>query len=134
MAASAAQAGSASKCPVALNHLDLRYYHAGGQSIPQLKLVFTNETEKTVTDMTFSLSILDPEGNSHPYAEPLTYRRDISPGQQQRSHTWTLETSSIDMHHTGEGLNLLEVQFADGSAWKDDGSLACSLVIDFHAK
>jgi len=125
---------SPSKCPVSLNRLDLRYNHAGGQSLPQLKLAFTNQTEKTIADMTFSLSILDSEGNPHPYIDNLSYRRDVPPGNQQRSHTWTLDAASVDMHHTGENMTLLEVQFADNTSWKDDGSQACSLLVDFHPK
>ena len=123
-----------SKCPVGLNRLDLRYNHAGGQSVPQLKLAFVNQTEKTIAAMTFSLSILDSDGNPHPYTENLTYRRDVPPGGQQRSHTWTLNTSNVDMHHTGESMTLLEVQFADDTSWKDDGSQACTLLVDFHPK
>jgi hypothetical protein len=123
-----------SKCPVSLNRLDLRFNHAGGQSVPQLKLAFVNQTEKTIAAMTFSLSILDSDGNPHPYTENLTYRRDVPPGTQQRSHTWSLDTSNVDMHHTGESMTLLEVQFADDTSWKDDGSQACTLLVDFHPK
>lgn len=127
-------AQSQTKCPIALNRLDLRYNHAGGQSVPQLKLAFANQTDKIVSNMTFSLSILDSEGNPHPYSENLTYHRDIPPGNQQRSHTWTLDSASVDMHHTGESMTLLDVQYSDNSSWKDDGSQACSLTVDFHAK
>ena len=123
-----------SKCPVSLNRLDLRYNHSGGQSIPQLKLAFTNHTDKTITGMTFSLSILDSEGNPRPYSENLSYHRDVPPGDQQRSHAWTLDPTSVDMHHTGESMTLLAVQFADDSSWKDGGSQACTLLVDFHAK
>lgn len=134
IAHAAQSAGAASKCPISLNRLDLRYNHAGGQSIPQLKLAFANQTEKTVSNMIFSLSILDSEGNPHPYSENLSYRRDIPTGSQQRTHTWNLDAVSVDMHHTGESMTLLEVEFADGTAWKDDGSQACTLLVDFHAK
>ena len=123
-----------SKCPISLNRLDLRYNHAGGESVPQVKLAFVNRTDKTIGAMTFSLSILDSEGNPHPYFQNLTYRRDVPPGPQQRSHTWTLDTSNVDMHHTGENMTLLEVDFGDGSSWKDDGSESCTLLVDFHPK
>ena len=122
------------KCPISLNRLDLRYNHAGGQSIPQLKLAFTSHTDKTITSMTFSLSILDSEGNPRPYSENLSYHRNVPPGDQQRSHAWTLDSTSVDMHHSGESMTLLAVQFADDSSWKDDGSQACTLLVDFHAK
>lgn len=122
------------KCPISLNRLDLRYNHAGGQSVPQLKLAFANQTEKTLTSITFALSVLDVQGNPHPYTENLTFRRDIPPGNQQRSHTWNLDPASVDMHHTGESLTLLEAGFADGTSWKDDGTQTCTLLVDFHAK
>lgn len=125
---------SATKCPISLDRLDLRYNHAGGVSVPQLKLAFANRTDKTITDMLLNLSILDPEGNPHPYSDDLTYHRDIPPGPQPRSHTWTLDAASVDMHHAGESVTLQQVQFADGTTWKDDGSLACTLSVDFHAK
>jgi hypothetical protein len=125
---------SPAKCPISLNRLDLRYNHAGGQSIPQVKLAFTNQSNKVISALTFSLSILDPQGNAHPYNENLTYHRDIPPDDQQRSHTWTLDSASVDMHHSGESLTLLETQFADGVDWKDDGSQACTLTVDFHPK
>ena len=130
----AAQAVSSVKCPVGLDRLDLRYNHAGGQSVPQLRLVFTNLTDKTITNMVLALSILDPEGNSHTYPENLTHHREIAPGTPQRSHLWNLDMASVDMHHSGESVTLQEVQFADGTAWKDDGSLACTLSVDFHPK
>jgi len=121
-------------CPITLNRLDLRYNHAGGQSVPQLKLAFVSHTEKTVESTTFALSILDTQGNAHPYPEDLTYRHPIPPGNQQRSHTWTLDPAAIDMHHAGESLTLLQVDFADGSSWKDNGFQACTLLVDFHAR
>lgn len=129
-----AQSTPPPKCPISLNRLDLRYNHAGGQSVPQLKLAFASQTEKTLTSMTFALSVLDAQGNPHPYTENLTFRREISPGNQQRSHTWNLDPASVDMHHTGESLTLLEVDFADGTSWKDDGTQTCTLLVDFHAK
>jgi hypothetical protein len=122
------------RCPIGLERLDLRYNHVGGESVPQLKLAFTNRSEKTITSMLFSLSILDSAGNPHPYIENLSYRRDIPPGDQQRSHTWNLDRASIDMHHSGESVTLLETQFADGTEWKDDGSQSCTLLVDFHPK
>ena len=123
-----------SKCPVSLNRLDLRYNHAGGESLPQVKLAFVNQTDKTIADMTFSLATLDSDGNTRPYTETLSYRHDVPAGTQQRSHTWTLDPANVDMHHTGESMTLLEVQFADNTTWKDDGSQACTLVVDFHPK
>ena len=124
----------AMKCPINLVRLDLRYNHAGGVSVPQLRLAFTNGTDKTITDILLLLSILDSQGNSHPYSEDLTYHREIAPGAQAHSHIWNLDAASVDMHHAGESVTLQKVQFADGTVWKDDGSLACTLSVDFHPK
>jgi hypothetical protein len=123
-----------SSCPVSFEHLDLRYNHAGGVSVPQLKLAFTNRVEKTISYMVIGLTILDPEGNAQPYPKNLAHKTQIPPGNEQRLHTWTLDTGSVDMHHTGESVTLLNVEYTDGTAWKDDGSLACTLSVDFHAK
>lgn len=132
--ASAQTSGSASHCPISLDRLDLRYNHAGGQSVPQLKLAFVSRTERTVSYLNFAVTILDSQGNPHPYTQDLSYRHDIPPGSQQRSHTWNLDPAAVDMHHSGESITLLGAQFADGTAWKDDGSLACTLAVDFHPK
>jgi len=122
------------KCPSSLDRLDLRYNHAGGASVPQLRLAFTSQTHRTITDMLLLLSILDFQGNSHPYPDDLTYHREITPGMQPHSHIWNLDAASVDMHHAGESVTLQKVQFADGTIWKDDGSLVCTLSVDFHPK
>ena len=124
----------AAKCPVNLDRLDLRYNHAGGESVPQLRLAFTSRADKTITNILLLLSILDSQGNSHPYPDDLTYHWEITPGSQPHSQIWTLDAASVDMHHAGESLTLQKVQFADGTIWKDDGSLACTLTVDFHPK
>jgi len=130
----AAPAEPAVTCPINLDRLDLRYNHAGGVSVPQLRLAFTNGTDKTITDILILLSILDSQGNSNPYSGDLTYHREIAPGAQPHSHIWNLDAASVDMHHAGESVTLQKVQFADGTVWKDDGSLACTLSVDFHPK
>ncbi|HEX3469891.1 MAG TPA: hypothetical protein VHT28_01795 [Silvibacterium sp.] len=99
-----------------------------------MRLVFTNLTDKTITNMVLALSILDPQGNSHPYPEDLTHHREVAPGTPPRSRIWDLDAASVDMHHSGESVTLQEVQFADGTSWKDNGSLACTLSVDFHPK
>ena len=101
--------------------------------MPQLRLAFINR-EKAISKIVLSLSILDSQGNSNLYGEDLSYRREIPPGEQERSHTWTLDPSSVDMHHTGESVTLQEVLFSDGTEWKDNGSQACTLLVDFHPK
>jgi hypothetical protein len=123
-----------SKCPVGFEHIDLRYNHAAGESVPQLRLAFTNRSDKTITGFTFALSILDSDGNPVPYGSDFDYHRDFPSGEPQRSHIWTLSSASVDMHRSGERVTLLETRFADGSTWKDDGSRACILAFDYHAK
>ena len=123
-----------SKCPIGFKQVDVRYNHAGGESTPQLRLSFTNQTSKTITDFVFSLSILDSDGNPVPYASDFHYRHEFPLGEAQRSRIWNLDPASVDMHRTGESVTLLEAQFADGTSWKDDGSQACSLAFDYHAR
>jgi len=123
-----------SKCPIDFEHLDLRYNHAGGESVPQLKLVFTNQTNKTITDFVFALSILDSSGNPVPYTSQFDYRHEFPPGGPERSRLWKLDSASVDIHRSGESVTLLEATFADGTTWKDDGSQACTISFDYHAK
>jgi hypothetical protein len=125
---------SAARCPINLNRLELRYGHAGGQSVPQLKLDFTNLTGKTIEGIELTLYILDSQGNPHPYSEDLAYHHEIAPGTQLKSHIWLLDAASVDIFRTGESLTLRAVQFADGTTWKDDGSQACKIAVDYHAK
>ena len=125
---------ASSKCPVGLEHVDLRYNHAGGGSVPQLRVAFTNRTEKTITGFVFSLSILDSEGNPVPYASQFEYHHEFPAGAPQRSRIWNLDPTVVNMHHTGESVTLVETTFANGTAWKDDGSQSCMLSFDYHAK
>ena len=127
-------AATSAKCPVSFEQVDVRYNHAGGESVPQLRLAFTNRTDKTIAGFVFSLSILDPNGNPIPYPSQLEYRREFPPSPQQRSRLWSLDKASVDMHRSGETVTLLETTFADGTTWKDDGSQACTLAFDYHAK
>ncbi len=122
-----------SACPVKLDHLDLRYNHAEGKSVPQVSVGFTNESAKRVAHLTFSLSILDSGGYPRPYDENFTYSKPVEPGRHV-AFLWTLNAESVDMHHTGESVSLDKIEFADGTVWTDDGSLNCTMTIDFHAK
>ena len=132
---SAASPGTApSKCPVGLEHVELRYNHAGGESLPQLRLSFTNQTNKTISGFVFALSILDSQGNPVPYASQFEYRHEFPAGEPQRSRIWNLDPASVDIHRSGEIVTLLEATFADGTNWKDDGSRGCALSYDYHAR
>jgi hypothetical protein len=132
---SAARPGTASsKCPVGFDHIELPYNHAGGQSVPELRLTFSNRTDKTIAGFVFSLSILDSDGNPVPYTSQFNYRREFPAGEPQRARVWRLDPASVDIHRSGESVTLLETTFADGTTWKDDGSQACTLSFDYHAK
>jgi hypothetical protein len=122
------------KCPVGFEELDLRYNHAGGESVPQLRLAFTNRTNKTITSFVFALAILDSDGNPAPYPSEFDYAHEFPPSGPQRSRTWTLNPASVDMHRSGESVTLLETNFADGKIWKDDGSRSCSFSFDYRAR
>jgi hypothetical protein len=122
------------KCPIRFDRINLRYNHAGGQSVPQLNLDFTNRTANPIANIVLRLSILDTDGNPRPYPDDLTYSKEPIPGKEHKTYTWDLNTSSVDMHHTGESVTLQSLQYADGTDWKDDGSLSCSISVDFHAK
>jgi hypothetical protein len=131
---SASPGAAPSNCPVGFEHIDLRYNHAGGESVPQLRLAFTNRSNKTITGFVFALSILDSQGNPAPYPTQFEYRREFPIGEPQRSRTWNLDRASVDMHRSGESATLIEAAFSDGTAWKDDGSRACTLAFDYHAR
>jgi hypothetical protein len=121
------------KCPLNLSHLDLRYRHSGGNSQPQLNLAFTNISERKLTRIVFALSILDSGGYSRSHDDDLIYSKGAYPGKPV-FFRWTLIPESVDIHHTGESVEVKEVAFADGSTWRGDGSPACTATVDFHPK
>jgi len=127
----AAPAQASAKCPLKLSHLDLRYRHTGGTSRPQVDLSFTNVAENKIVRISFSLSILDSGGYPHPYEDSLVFSKGADPDKPV-SHLWALNAASVDIHHTGESLEVESVEFADGSAWHGDGSSECTITVDFH--
>ena len=124
---------SGQKCPVVLDHIDLNYNHEGGKSKPQLSVEFGNATGKAITTVTFSLSVLDSAGYPHPYPEDLEYRDGLET-TKQKTFTWNLAPESVDIHRAGETVLVREVEFADATGWKDDGSESCVLTVDFHPR
>jgi len=123
----------ADKCPISFQHIDLRYNHAGGESKPQLELIFTNQSEQRVTGFTFSLSILDAGGYPNLYSDSLSYRAGLEP-DKKRISLWSLKLAAVDIHHSGETAILQKVEFVDGSTWTDSGSQECKITVDFHSQ
>jgi hypothetical protein len=121
------------KCPVAIDHIELSYSHAGGESKPQLGVIFTNHARERVATATFSLSLLDSGGYPHPYPDDLIYREGLDPGKQ-KDFVWDLAPDAVDIHRTGEAVILQEIKFDDATGWKDDGSESCALTVDYHAR
>jgi hypothetical protein len=121
------------KCPVGLDHIELSYGHQGGQSKPQLRVIFNNDSGKKISTVTFSLSVLDSGGYPHPYPDDLVYRDGLEAGKQ-KVFSWELAPESVDIHRTGETVVVQEVEFAGSASWKDDGSESCVLTLDFHPK
>jgi hypothetical protein len=124
---------SGQKCPAVLDHIELSYNHQGGQSKPQLRVEFDNAAGKAITTVTFSLSVLDSAGYPHPYPDDIVYRDGLEAGKQ-KIFTWSLAPESVDIHRTGETVLVQEVEFADATSWKDDGSESCVLTVDFHPR
>jgi hypothetical protein len=133
IATQVAAQGSEQKCPVVLDHIDLSYAHQGGESKPQLRVNFDNAADKKIAKVTFSLSVLDPDGYPRPYPEDLAYSDGLEAGKQ-RIFTWYLAQESVDIHRAGETVVVREVKFSDNTSWKDDGSESCALTVDFHAR
>ena len=121
------------KCPVVLDHIDLNYNHQGGQSKPQLRVIFDNGAGKAISAVTFNLSVLDSGGYPRPYPEDLTYRDGLDAGKR-KEFTWILSPESVDIHRTGETVSVQEIDFADNTTWKNDGSDSCELTVDFHPR
>jgi hypothetical protein len=132
-AASAVAQSHEQKCPVVLDQIQISYTHNGEQSKPQLRVVFDNAAGKQIANVTFSLSVLDSGGYPHPYPDDLVFGDGLETAEK-KNFAWTLAPESVDIHHTGETVLLREVEFADATTWKDDGSESCVLTVDFHPR
>ena len=124
---------AAQRCPIAIEHLALGYSHEGGQSKPQLQLQFGNRADRRIAAATFELSLLGEGGYPHSYPEDLVYRNGLDP-HKYKNFTWDLNPEAVDIHRTGESLVLQQVEFEDGTSWKDDGSESCALTVDYHPR
>lgn len=136
LSSTSAQTGTSTTndtCPLSFQHIDLRYNHAGGESRPQLELIFTNQSAKKIDSFTFSLSILDAAGYPNSYGDDLVYRTGLEPGKKRVS-LWNLQSTSVDMHRTGETAILHKVYFSDGTVWIDAEALECQISVDFHPR
>lgn len=121
------------KCPVVINSVELSYSHQGGESKPQLKVAFVNFASKQVSNVTFSLSVLDADGYPRPYPDDLTYREGLETGKK-KVFIWDLANESVDIHRAGETVVVTKVEFTDTTRWIDDGSESCVFTVDFHAR
>ena len=121
------------KCPVSIDHIDVSFNHADGQSKPQFRASFTNKTKKRISTLTFTLSLLDSGGYPQPYQDSFVYSDGLDAGRQ-KLFAWDLDSASVDMHRTGQSALLDKAEFADGTDLVDDGSQSCVLTVDFHAK
>ncbi len=120
-------------CPVKIEQVQLTYNHQGGQSVPRLKVRFSNEAGKRIARVSFSLALLDPDGYPHSYPGDLDYRAGLDAGKMRASF-WELRSELVDIHNAGETVVVRRVQFGDGSGWEDGGSESCKLTMDFHAR
>lgn len=120
-------------CPVIIKQVDLSYKHAGGRSVPQLRMSFGNRANRPISTVTFTLSLLDSDGYLHPYPEDLQHSEGLEPGIKT-VFTWELASEAVDIHRTGETVAVEKVEFADTSSWVDDGSQSCAFTVDYRAK
>jgi len=118
---------------VKIEQVQLTYNHQGGQSVPRLKVRFSNEAGKRIARVSFSLALLDPDGYPHSYPGDLDYRAGLDAGKMRASF-WELRSELVDIHNAGETVVVRRVQFGDGSGWEDGGSESCKLTMDFHAR
>jgi hypothetical protein len=126
-------------CPV---QVDEAWLSASGSTIPadtaakewKLHVSLTNKSEKAITSFVVHADItLHPDGS---LANPAT--------SEQRRHKWTGELApaahlneewklAVGPHAAGLNRTWLDrINFADGSRWSGDGSVACSFPATGH--
>jgi hypothetical protein len=128
-----AAASSEQKCSVVIDQIALDYNHAGGRSVPQLRVRFGNAAGKRVTTVKFSLSLLASGGDAHLYPYDLEYSGGLET-HTKKDFTWDLVPEAVDMHRAGETVFVQKVEFADETTWVDDSSESCAFKVDFHAQ
>ncbi|MGD0938422.1 MAG: hypothetical protein ABR905_01835 [Terracidiphilus sp.] len=121
------------KCSVVIDSVQLSYNHQGGESKPQLRVEFSNDAGKQISQITLDLYLLDAGGNPQPYPDELTYQDGLGIGKK-KSFLWDLARESVDIHRTGETVVVKKVEFINGKDWIDDGSESCAFTVDFHAR
>ncbi|MGD0098488.1 MAG: hypothetical protein ABSB60_18550 [Terracidiphilus sp.] len=132
-ATQAEEKSSQHKCPIAIKSVKLSYNHQGGESKPQLGMEFESYSDKRISNIVFTLLILDAFGNAHPYPDDLTYPQDLEPGKKA-AFVWDLESAAVDIHRTGETLVVKKVGFIDATSWNDGGLGVCGYTVDYHAR
>ena len=128
-----AAANPEQKCAVVIDQVALAYNHAGGHSIPELRVRFGNTAGKRVMTVKFALSVVSPGDDTRLYPNELEYSDGLEIGTK-KVFTWDLVPELVDMHRTGEVVFVQRVEFADATAWVDDGSESCAFKEDFHAR
>jgi hypothetical protein len=128
-----AAASAEQKCPVVIDQVELAYNHAGGHSIPQLRISFGNAARKRISTVSFNLSVVGASGDEHAYPDDLKYSDGVEAGKK-KVFTWDLIPQEVDIHRAGERVMVQRVEFDDAPAWVDDGSESCVFKVDFQAK
>jgi len=120
-------------CPVSYSRLQMPLRHRGGMSTPLVQLSFTNETKKKIDRAKFGLVLINSDGSLAPYDKMLTFTAGADPGKAVDAE-WALDMEKVDIYHQGETVYLVNAEFADGTAWKDDGNQKCRDDVYFGPK
>lgn len=103
-------------CPVKIN--DVRSIGT------KVTVLFTNTSRSEITRSEFVASLLNPNSGEH-YLPLIGSRKHLKVGQNGTASVSAPEAPQLAAAHAK--AYVLEVTFADGTAWSDDGSHACSL-------
>ena len=90
----------------------------------KVSVLFTNTSQLEISRSEFVVALLDAAGGEH-YLPLIESRRRLKDGKNGTASVSAPEAPQIPAGHAK--AYVLEVTFADGSGWSDDGAHACSL-------
>jgi hypothetical protein len=86
-------------------------------------VLFTNTTQIGISRAEFVVALVDSNGGEH-YLPLIESRKRLKPGE---NGTASISASAPQLAVTQARAYLLDVTFANGTAWNDDGSHSCRL-------
>jgi hypothetical protein len=109
-------------CPVKVTYVMKADEHPAGS---QVSVSYTNISNKELSKTSFAVMVLDSAGEARPLMASFDSGKHVKLGGK-KSESWWVGHDVLDPFTIVKFRAWVQnVQFTDGSTWKDDGSYAC---------